>query len=423
LPKNKFALSKKHEYLILKLSDIPTIDDITHCAWSSDLLNGKFTDFRYNTEDALLMIIEALTRRTQGKESLVSKGKIQTTRATAEEMGEVLENIKKGFTEQIEQNVCDAQVIATLRVSHGQLSQITKNNNVLELGKTYRLAGYKWTACELINKGKTLVIQSHGVTHGEWPGFVMPQFGNGDYYSKSIDGEDISAYDNKMKELYDAIKDAEDSSVSYGKGLFLINKEKASFPNWDEPGSGNYWKVLKRAAENAQSFGAASNNAWLGAVDGSYGAWCVDRFGHVYNINYQYVDYVVAPAFNLDLYKVDIVGDEIMIKAMSAPIGNTILFENPDATSVQKQMFLHYGLYLEEKNGEIEKYVVVHTGTKHFPEKFYISSNDIEADCNIKFYKKSETFEINKICGDLELLQLLTDRMKEVCQTAEDSSK
>lgn len=423
MPKNKFALSKKHEYLILKLSDIPTIDDITHCAWSSDLLNGKFTDFRYNTEDALLMIIEALTRRTQGKESLVSKGKIQTTRATAEEMGEVLENIKKGFTEQIEQNVCDAQVIATLRVSHGQLSQITKNNNVLELGKTYRLAGYKWTACELINKGKTLVIQSHGVTHGEWPGFVMPQFGNGDYYSKSIDGEDISAYDNKMKELYDAIKDAEDSSVSYGKGLFLINKEKASFPNWDEPGSGNYWKVLKRAAENAQSFGAASNNAWLGAVDGSYGAWCVDRFGHVYNINYQYVDYVVAPAFNLDLYKVDIVGDEIMIKAMSAPIGNTILFENPDATSVQKQMFLHYGLYLEEKNGEIEKYVVVHTGTKHFPEKFYISSNDIEADCNIKFYKKSETFEINKICGDLELLQLLTDRMKEVCQTAEDSSK
>lgn len=370
-----------------------------------------------------MMIIEALTRRTQGKESLVSKGKIQTTRATAEEMGEVLENIKKGFTEQIEQNVCDAQVIATLRVSHGQLSQITKNNNVLELGKTYRLAGYKWTACELINKGKTLVIQSHGVTHGEWPGFVMPQFGNGDYYSKSIDGEDISAYDNKMKELYDAIKDAEDSSVSYGKGLFLINKEKASFPNWDEPGSGNYWKVLKRAAENAQSFGAASNNAWLGAVDGSYGAWCVDRFGHVYNINYQYVDYVVAPAFNLDLYKVDIVGDEIMIKAMSAPIGNTILFENPDATSVQKQMFLHYGLYLEEKNGEIEKYVVVHTGTKHFPEKFYISSNDIEADCNIKFYKKSETFEINKICGDLELLQLLTDRMKEVCQTAEDSSK
>lgn len=147
----------------------------------------------------------------------------------------------------------------------------------------------------------------------------MKKFGNGDYYADPIDGQDISAYDNKMKKLYDTIKDAEDSSVSYGKGLFLINKEKASFPDWDEPGSGNYWKVLKRAAENAQSFGAASSSAWLGAVDGSYGAWCVDRFGHIYN-----------------LFKIDIVGDEIMIKAMSAPLGNTILFENPDATSVQK---------------------------------------------------------------------------------------
>ncbi len=344
----------------------------------------------------------------------MSKGKIQTTRATAEEMGEVLENIKKGFTEQIEQNVCDAQVIATLRVSHGQLSQITKNNNVLELGKTYRLAGYKWTACELINKGKTLVIQSHGVTHGEWPGFVMPQFGNGDYYSKSIDGEDISAYDKKMKELYDTIKDAEDSSASYGKGLFLISKEKVGFTELGEPGSENYWQALKEVAGNARSFGATSDGAWLGTVDGSDDAWCVDSGGDIYYYYYQSYDFVVAPAFNLDLSKVEVVGDEIMIKAMSAPLGNTILFENQDATSVQKQMFLHYGLYLEEKNGEIEKYVVVHTGTKHFPERFYISSNDIEADCNIKFYKDSETFEINKICGDLELLQLLADRMKEL---------
>lgn len=68
LPKNKFALSKKHEYLILKLSDIPTIYDITHSAWSSDLMNGKFTNFRYNTEDALLMIIEALTKGTKQEE-------------------------------------------------------------------------------------------------------------------------------------------------------------------------------------------------------------------------------------------------------------------------------------------------------------------------------------------------------------------
>lgn len=55
----------------------------------------------------------------------MSKRKIPTTRATAEEMGEVLENIKKSFSEQIEQNVCDVQVIATLRISHGQLTEDT----------------------------------------------------------------------------------------------------------------------------------------------------------------------------------------------------------------------------------------------------------------------------------------------------------
>lgn len=304
-------------------------------------------------------------------------------------------------------------------------SQITKNNNVLELWKTYRLAGYDWTACELINNGKTAVIQSHGVTHGEWPGFKMAKFGGeiNTNFAVDIDGHNISAYDNKMQSLYDAIKDVEDKSAPYGEGLYLISKEKAGFTEWREPGSGNYWQALKEAAMNYQSFGAADGIASLGTVNGSNNAWYVYSDGYVYNDENQDYDFVVAPAFNLDLSKIEIVGDEIMIKAMSAPIGNTILFENPDATSVQKQMFLHYGLYLEEINGEIEKYVVVHTGTKHFPERFYISSNDIEADCNIKFYKKSETFEINKICGDLELLQLLTDRMKEVCQTAEDSSK
>lgn len=290
-------------------------------------------------------------------------------------------------------------------------SQITKNNNVLELGKTYRLAGYDWTACELINNGETLVIQSHGVTHGEWPGYTMPQFGNGNYYADSIDGQDISGYDDRMQLLYDAIKDAEDKSAPYGKGLYLVSREKIGFTEWCKPGSGYYWTALKEVAGSSLGYGYY---AWLGTVYGSNGAWCICPDGAVY-CDYQYgSDFVIPPAFNLDLSKVEVVGDEIMIKAMRVPLENTILFENPDATSVQKQMFLHYGLYLEEKTEEIEKYVVVHTETKHFPDKFSISSNDIEADCNVKFYKKSETFEINKICGDLELLQLLTDRMKEL---------
>lgn len=65
MPKSKYALSKKHEYLIEKITDIPDIDTITHAMWSNDLLSGKHTDFRYNTEDVLLMIIETLTKNTQ----------------------------------------------------------------------------------------------------------------------------------------------------------------------------------------------------------------------------------------------------------------------------------------------------------------------------------------------------------------------
>ena len=188
-----------------------------------------------------------------------------------------------------------------------------KGNSVVELGKTYQFASYKWTACELINKGKTLVIQSHGVTHGKWPGFKMEKFGNGNYYADSIDGQDISGYDDKMQSLYDAIKDVEDTSASYGKGLFLISKEKAGFTEWGKSGSGNYWQALKKAAENARSFGVASDYAWLGTVNGYY-AWYVNSDGNVYDSSNQDGDFVVAPAFNLDLSKVEIVGDEIIIK-------------------------------------------------------------------------------------------------------------
>lgn len=184
----------------------------------------------------------------------------------------------------------------------------------LELGKTYRLAGYNWTACELINNGKTLVIQSHGVTAGAWPGLEMAQFGNGNYYTNSIDGEDISAYDNKMKELYDAIKDVEDTSASYGNGLYLVSREKAGFTEWGKSGSGNYWQALKEAAGNARSFGASSNGAWLGTVSGSCNPLCVDSNGGVYTSNLRNSGFVVAPAFNLDLSKVEVAGDEIVIK-------------------------------------------------------------------------------------------------------------
>ena len=189
-----------------------------------------------------------------------------------------------------------------------------KTYATLKPGKTYKFAGYSWTACEVNNDRHVAVIQSHGITHGMWPGFVIPKFGNGNYYGRSIDGQDISDYDEKMSALYNAIKDVEDKSASYGKGLYLVSKEKAGFTEWCEPGSGDYWQALKKAAGNASSFGSPSYCAWLGAVGGSSSAWCVGSDGNVCIGNVQSYDLVVAPAFNLDLSKVEVAGDEIIIK-------------------------------------------------------------------------------------------------------------
>ena len=180
---------------------------------------------------------------------------------------------------------------------------------ILESGKTYKFAGYSWTACEVNNDRHVAVIQSRGVTHGAWPGFKMTEFDS----KYSIDGYDISAYDVKTKKLYDAIKDVEDKSASYGKGLYLVSKEKAGFTEWGQPGSGDYWQALKKAAGNASSFGCPNYCAWLGTVNGSDYAWYVYSSGNVYDYHQSY-DCVVAPAYNLDLSKVEVVGDEIIIK-------------------------------------------------------------------------------------------------------------
>ena len=190
-----------------------------------------------------------------------------------------------------------------------------KENSAVELGKTYQFAGYKWTACELINKGKTLVIQSHGVTHGKWPGFKMEKFGNGNYYADSIDGQDISAYDNKMQALYDAIKDAEDSSASYGKGLYLIPKEKSRFYEM--------WRTwFRKVLEGTK--GSSGKRQFVRGCQLQRVAWYCLRWKLrvVCLLGWQLLQQrqrseqrlCGRPAFNLDLSKVEIVGDEIIIK-------------------------------------------------------------------------------------------------------------
>lgn len=186
----------------------------------------------------------------------------------------------------------------------------------LELGKTYNFMGYKWTACELINNGKTLVIQSHGVTTGPWPGFKLPQFGNGHYYGSDIDGQDISSYNDKTQKLYDAIKDFEDTSATYGNGLYLISAEKAQLPTviYGASGAGYYCDALVSAGSEGNPNGTHCN-AWLGTLGNKENtAWFVNGFANGYIALQDDVVKTIAPAFNLDLSKVKVSGDEIVKK-------------------------------------------------------------------------------------------------------------
>ncbi len=186
----------------------------------------------------------------------------------------------------------------------------------LELGKIYKFAEYNWTACELINNGKTLVIQSHGVTTGPWPGFKLSQFGNGHYYGSDIDGQDISSYNDKTQKLYDAIKDFEDTSATYGNGLYLISAEKAQLPTviYGASGAGYYCDALVSAGSEGNPNGTHCN-AWLGTLGNKENtAWFVNGFANGYIALQDDVVKTIAPAFNLDLSKVKISGDEIVKK-------------------------------------------------------------------------------------------------------------
>ena len=265
---------------------------------------------------------------------------------------------------------------------------------ILESGKTYKFAGYSWTACEVNNDRHVAVIQSRGVTHGAWPGFKMAKFGGeiNTNFAVDIDGHNISAYDNKMQSLYDAIKDVEDKSASYGKGLYLVSKEKAGFTEWCEPGSGDYWQALKKAAGNASSFGSPYNCAWLGTVHGGNYAWYVGSDGGVCSGGDQGGDYVVAPAFNLDLSKVEVAGDEIIIKGsdnndqpenQSNPIPYRSIWEygmdltrDGETFHLDPEMVSEIYSAMKEDNGR--NYVATFTSRKFTREQYIAVCDEVE---------------------------------------------
>lgn len=259
----------------------------------------------------------------------------------------------------------------------------------LELGKTYDFMDYKWTACELINNGKTLVIQSHGVTCGTWPGFKMLKFGGkvDAFYATDIAGEDISAYDDKMQILYDVIKEVEDKSAPYGKGLFLVSAEKVQLPTviYGASGAGYYCDALVSAGSEGNPNGTHCN-AWLGTLGNKENtAWFVNGFANGYIALQDDVVKTIAPAFNIDLSKVVISGDEIVKKTqfISCLASNA----NPTADSVNINDSLITGVSMKgftDANDESSSAVISTTNGFDFASMAVTtpSDNNLSANSN-----------------------------------------
>lgn len=191
--------------------------------------------------------------------------------------------------------------------SPGKVAKAAGNDIVV--GSTYSFGGYDWIAAEA--SGNKVVLQSKGVTSGVWPGYKI--WGYNGIYESGIVGRDISSYDEKTQNLYNAIKYAEykEDTTDGSPGLYLVSNSKAGTPLSLSYGSGPYCQALESAAANYSSFGADYSYAWLGTVNGAGYVWCVDSSGIVYDNCYQSNSYVVAPAFNLDKSKVTVSGNTI----------------------------------------------------------------------------------------------------------------
>ena len=184
-------------------------------------------------------------------------------------------------------------------------------NTQIELGKEYNFAGYRWVPVRINKEDQVAVMQSLGVTAGPWPGFSMPLYGNGDFYDKDIFGEDISSYNEATEKLMEHIRPVAVDTVS-GRGLYL-----ASFKDIDsveDIRNNSVWEnALIKAATNSGALGIYGRCSWLGTVNGKR-AWYIGSDGCTSSYYDQHNVFVIAPAFNLDLKKIEIEGDEIRVK-------------------------------------------------------------------------------------------------------------
>ena len=184
-----------------------------------------------------------------------------------------------------------------------RINLTTLDHKNIDFGKEYNFAGYKWIPIKIDKKRNIAVIQSLGVTAGPWPGYILPQFGNGKEYYNNIVGKNVSNYDKQMQDLYEFIKDVE-AEAEDGAGLYLLNKSVESLSI--------AMKALAKAADN-KIHGSLYDCVWLGDTFNDFALY-VDANEKILYGTGQNDLFVVAPAFNLDLSKVEIRDDEIVIK-------------------------------------------------------------------------------------------------------------
>lgn len=194
----------------------------------------------------------------------------------------------------------------------------------IELGKEYRFAGYDWIAV-LCDDSNGVILQSLGITSGPWPGYKMEEYGNSQYYSSDISS--INGYDEKTRKLYERIKGVEKKYSAREEGLY--------FPAGYVAGTNKVWrKALVTLAERAMDY------VWLGVVRGKAALYISPCAGakDYYLKSYcnQEKSCVIAPAFYLDLSKVTVEDDEILIDGETA------------AETVKESR--KYGIVLKEKS-------------------------------------------------------------------------
>ena len=203
---------------------------------------------------------------------------------------------------------------------------ITVESNIFTIGETYFFGGFYWTAAEDLGDN-AVCMQSQGMTAGTWPAYKLTtdytgtkNYGSADTaYGSDIDGDNIANYDDVTSAWYSKYSAVEKTGASYGSGLFLVSNVKCNQTTEAQQGSGYYWSGLKTAATDYASFNATNDRSWIGTVYSTYGAWYVDSEGRVNTAGGQNFAYVLAPAFNLDLTKVKIVGDHIMLPTEEMP--------------------------------------------------------------------------------------------------------